>query len=94
MVKYNKNSLSFLIPGALLFLFVSKFYIFELKFESIMTLRVLFIGDIVGKPGLQMVQTWLPSLEKKYRADLIIANGENVADGKVVQKRRGRSSLG
>ena len=32
-----------------------------------MTLNILFIGDIVGKPGLDMVQTWLPSLEKKYR---------------------------
>ncbi len=47
-----------------------------------MNLNILFIGDIIGKPGLEMVQTWLPSLIKKYRADLIIANGENAADGK------------
>ncbi len=47
-----------------------------------MTLNVLFIGDIIGKPGLNMIQTWLPPLEKKYNADFIIANGENAADGK------------
>lgn len=47
-----------------------------------MTLNALFVGDIVGKPGLDMVQTWLPSLAKKYRADIIIANGENACDGK------------
>ncbi|PKL87659.1 MAG: TIGR00282 family metallophosphoesterase [Ignavibacteriae bacterium HGW-Ignavibacteriae-2] len=47
-----------------------------------MNINILFIGDIVGKPGMDMVQTWLPSLEKKYRADIIIANGENASDGK------------
>ncbi|MFC2083822.1 TIGR00282 family metallophosphoesterase [Bacteroidota bacterium] len=52
-----------------------------------MNINILFIGDIVGKPGLNMVQTWLPSLEKKYRADLIIVNGENVTDGKGLVKK-------
>ncbi len=47
-----------------------------------MTINILFIGDVVGKPGLDMIETWLPSLEKKYRADIIIANGENANDGK------------
>ncbi len=54
-----------------------------------MTINILFIGDIVGKPGLDMVQTWLPSLEKKYRADIIIANGENACDGKGLTKKEG-----
>ena len=56
-----------------------------------MTINILFIGDIVGKPGLQMVQTWLPSLEKKYKADLIIANGENAADGKGCTEKEGKA---
>ncbi len=47
-----------------------------------MTINILFIGDVVGKPGLDMIETWLPSLENKYRADIIIANGENANDGK------------
>lgn len=55
-----------------------------------MTLNLLFIGDIVGKPGLEMVQTWLPGLEKKYRADIIIANGENASDGKGFTSKEGK----
>jgi metallophosphoesterase (TIGR00282 family) len=55
-----------------------------------MTVNILFIGDIVGKPGLEMVQTWLPSLEKKYAADIIIANGENAADGKGFTEKEGK----
>lgn len=47
-----------------------------------MITNILFIGDIVGEPGLDIVRMWLPSLQKKYRTDLIIANGENAADGK------------
>lgn len=45
-------------------------------------MNILFVGDIVGNPGLDIVRMWLPSLQKKYKADLIIANGENVSDGK------------
>ncbi len=47
-----------------------------------MELNILFVGDIVGQPGLEMVETWLPSLQKKYRADITIVNGENASDGK------------
>jgi 2',3'-cyclic-nucleotide 2'-phosphodiesterase len=47
-----------------------------------MTINILFIGDIIGDPGLNITQMWLPSLQKKYRADVTIANGENAADGK------------
>ena len=47
-----------------------------------MTLNILFIGDIIGDPGLNIVQMYLPSLQKKYRADITIVNGENASDGK------------
>lgn len=47
-----------------------------------MVINILFIGDVVGQPGLEMLETWLPSLQKKYRADITIVNGENAADGK------------
>lgn len=43
---------------------------------------VLFIADIVGKPGLEITSRLLPSLREKYSPDLIIANGENGANGK------------
>ncbi len=47
-----------------------------------MNINILFIGDIVGQPGLNIVNMWLPSLQKKYRVDVTIVNGENVSDGK------------
>ena len=50
---------------------VLKIYIFPLKLQVHMTITILFVGDIIGKPGLDMVQTWLPGLEKKYKADII-----------------------
>jgi metallophosphoesterase (TIGR00282 family) len=42
---------------------------------------ILVIGDIVGRPGRQAVQRFLPELRKQYRLDLVIANGENAAGG-------------
>ena len=45
-------------------------------------LNILFIGDIVGKPGLEMTTTILKSLLEKYRIDFCVANGENLTDGK------------
>jgi metallophosphoesterase (TIGR00282 family) len=44
-------------------------------------LRILMIGDIVGKPGRRAVQEFLPGLCYDYRLDLVIANGENAAGG-------------
>lgn len=44
-------------------------------------LRVLFIGDIVGKPGRIAVKSLLPGLIERLRIDFIIANGENAAGG-------------
>ncbi len=55
-----------------------------------MTLNILFVGDVVGKPGMNMVETWLPSLIQKYRADLVIVNAENSADGKGCTEKEGR----
>jgi metallophosphoesterase (TIGR00282 family) len=44
-------------------------------------LRILVIGDIVGKPGRRAVQEFLPSLRDEYRINLVVANGENAAGG-------------
>ncbi len=55
-----------------------------------MLVNILFIGDIVGKPGMDMVQTWLPSLKNKYKADLVIANAENSNDGKGFTYKEGK----
>ena len=44
-------------------------------------MRILFLGDIVGKPGRQAVRALLPRLIDRERIDLVIANCENVAGG-------------
>ena len=44
-------------------------------------LKILFIPDIVGKIGRNAVRQELPSLKKKFKPDLIIANVENLAHG-------------
>jgi metallophosphoesterase (TIGR00282 family) len=44
-------------------------------------MRILFIGDIVGKPGRRAVHEMLPELISGYRIDFVIANGENAAAG-------------
>jgi len=50
--------------------------------------RILFLGDIVGHPGKQAVETWLPKLRRHYQPDLIIANAENIApNGRGITER-------
>jgi len=44
-------------------------------------MRVLFIGDIVGSPGRQIVQDRLADVVAQRHIDLVIANGENAASG-------------
>lgn len=44
-------------------------------------MNILFIGDIVGKPGRDCLKYYLPILKKKHNFDFIIANGENAAGG-------------
>ena len=43
--------------------------------------RVLFVGDVVGRPGREAVQAILPKLREELRIDLAIVNGENAAGG-------------
>ena len=45
-------------------------------------MKILFFGDIVGKPGRQAVAKIMPELKKKHTPDLIIANIETLAHGK------------
>jgi len=44
-------------------------------------ISVLFIGDIVGRPGRKTVYQLLPLLYERYKLDCVIANGENAAGG-------------
>ena len=44
-------------------------------------MKVLFIGDIVGKVGRVTTKALLPTIVNRYKIDFIIANGENLAGG-------------
>ena len=46
-----------------------------------MPVKLLFIGDIIGKPGRQVLSRELHRLVDRYFVDLVIANGENAAGG-------------
>ena len=44
-------------------------------------IRILCLGDIVGRPGRQVVHQKLPALVRERNVDLVVANGENIAGG-------------
>ena len=44
-------------------------------------MKVLAIGDVVGSIGCKFLRARLPALKQEYGIDLVIANGENAADG-------------
>jgi 2',3'-cyclic-nucleotide 2'-phosphodiesterase len=43
--------------------------------------RILFIGDIVGRSGRAVVKERVPNLIRDWKLDLVVANGENAAGG-------------
>lgn len=45
-------------------------------------MRILFIGDIVGKVGRNAIAEYLPKIKKSYRPTVSIVNAENAAHGK------------
>ena len=44
-------------------------------------MNILFIGDIIGKPGRDVLAAQLPGLRTSLKLDLVIVNGENAAGG-------------
>ena len=46
-----------------------------------MSIRIIMLGDIVGRPGRQAVAQLVPKLREKYEPDLILANAENASNG-------------
>lgn len=44
-------------------------------------MRILFLGDVVGRPGRAAVREYLRRVKSDRRYDLVIANGENAAGG-------------
>ena len=50
-------------------------------------MRILFIGDIVGSPGVNLVRRAVPWLRQREGLDLVIANAENAAGGSGLTER-------
>src|SRR3546814_7244483 len=44
-------------------------------------MRILFCGDVVGRPGRDAVAAHLPGLRQRLSLDFVIVNGENAASG-------------
>lgn len=45
-------------------------------------MRILFIGDVVGRPGREYLTNNLGRIKREYKIDMCIANGENASHGK------------
>ncbi len=46
------------------------------------TVKIFFIADIVGEPGITLLETIFPAIKEKYQPDFIIANAENSHEGR------------
>lgn len=49
--------------------------------DTVETIRILMLGDIVGRPGRVACQRCLKSWREKYSVQLVVANGENASGG-------------
>lgn len=57
------------------------------------SLNILFLGDIIGRPGRQAINTHLQSLIRKYSPSLIVGNAENAAGGLGITEKVGQELL-
>ena len=46
-----------------------------------MTIKILVLGDVIGKPGRRVLEQQLPLLQDHLKLDFVVANGENLAGG-------------
>jgi metallophosphoesterase (TIGR00282 family) len=47
-------------------------------------MKILYIGDVMGEPGLEIVEKILPKLRRERSIDLVIAQAENLTEGRGV----------
>ncbi len=50
-------------------------------------MRILFIGDIMGRAGREALERYLPELKAKLTPDVVIVNGENAAHGRGITEK-------
>jgi 2',3'-cyclic-nucleotide 2'-phosphodiesterase len=58
------------------------------------SIRILFVGDVVGRPGRDLLRHGLEALVERYSIDLVIANVENAAAGFGITREVGDGLLG
>ncbi|NQU99240.1 MAG: YmdB family metallophosphoesterase [Parcubacteria group bacterium] len=56
-------------------------------------MKIVFFGDIVGRPGRSALRKVIPEIKEKYNPDVIICNGENLAHGKGITEKTVRSII-
>ncbi|MEJ8548350.1 TIGR00282 family metallophosphoesterase [Brevibacillus borstelensis] len=57
-------------------------------------MKLLFIGDIMGSPGRDIVKTYLPLLKRKYQPTFVVVNGENSAHGRGITEKIAKELFG
>lgn len=59
-------------------------------------MNILYIGDIMAAPGINVVKKLLPGLRKEHQLDLVVAQAENVTEGKgmTLNDFRGLKAIG
>lgn len=56
-------------------------------------MNILFVGDVVGSQGREMINEYVPKLKEKYKPQITIINGENAAGGKGITEKIYRGFL-
>jgi metallophosphoesterase (TIGR00282 family) len=66
------------------------FYKFVTNWKIILSdkIKLLFIGDVVGKQGLKFLLENFENIKSKYQPNLIVVNGENTDDGKGINEEQ------
>ncbi len=50
-------------------------------------MRILFLGDVVGSPGVELIRKALPGIIEREQLDLVVVNGENASSGSGITPR-------
>ena len=48
-------------------------------------MNILYVGDVMGEPGLRIVEKLLPGLRREHGIDFVVAQAENLSDGKGIR---------
>ena len=51
-------------------------------------MKILFVGEIVAKPGREIVQKFLPEIIKEHKPDVVFANCENLSGGRGITEEK------